>query len=558
MSDVSPGALSMSPKPGLGQTPPSGGTPQGIDSRQRSRTEARRPSGAIYTSDPYSGHPEQDPEDAVHVWEADGPMRGRTHYSWSLLKTDSLLRGIESGPVVPRRDQQNIMLDAQSKSIVAEFPAPHLCRSLAARYFDTFGTVYHLVDEEEFNTLLERSLADPRTTSLCFALRALTVFAIGNSTVSFEDAPLPRSLTLRWLELASPTTTIALETSSEFDVEAIRTWTLINLARQTISSNEMADYVSAGGAVKAGMACGMHRIDAQSQLSQASYDRMMLFYAAVDLDLTASITAGLPPTKHGPDNSLGRRNCCEYRGTASSDDLRAALYGSICVRYRILDCLNRDAALSYWQVQDLTDELTRSMSAVALRRPWDKQSSFLLEYTTATYRRFLFALHRPFADFDGSQIVAQSARIVSELARKQILDNIQYWNEGTDRSPMAALFLGYGVTAHADVLHALCYFWWSARKSEDDMNVVNRALQFVARDDSEFTLERFSRHSQQMHWTHRDSWLIYSIAEMATAHVRIARHCAVDSPGYDAAMDLARLDVKERLVRVASSRDHLR
>lgn len=479
-------------------------------------------------------------------------MRGRTHYSWSLLKTGPLLRGIQNAPNAPRRGQQDIMLDAQSKSIVAEFPEPHLCRSLTARYFETFGAVYHLLDEEEFRTLLERSLADHRTASLCFALRALVVFAIGNSTIAFENAPLPRTLTLRWLELASPTTTIALETASEFDIEAIRTWTLINLARQTISSNEMADYVSAGGAVKAGMACGMHRIDPRSQLSQDSYNRIMLFHAAVDLDLTASITAGLPPTKHGPDDSLGNRNCCEYRDMASSNETRAALYGSICVRYRILDCLNRDASVPYWQVQDLTDELTRSMSAVALQRSWDKQSSFLFEYTTATYRRYLFALHRPFAD------LAQSARIVSELARKQVLDNIQYWTEGGDRSPMAALFLGYGVTAHADVLNALCYFWWSVRKSEDDMSVVNRALQFVARDDSEFTLERFSRHSQQMHWTHRDSWLIYSIAEMAAAHVRIARHYPVDSPRYEEAMQLAALHVKERLVQVASSREQLR
>lgn len=480
-------------------------------------------------------------------------MRGRTHYSWSLLKTESLLRGIQNVPTAPSRGQQDIMLDAQSKSIVAEFPSPQLCRSLATRYFETFGTVYHLLDREEFVTLLERSLADPRTSPLDFALRALVVFAIGNSTVPFEEAPLPRTLTLRWLELASPTTTIALETASEFDIEAIRTWTLINLARQTTSSNEMADYVSAGGAVKAAMACGMHRIDARIQLSQDAYDRTMLFHAAVDLDLTASITAGLPPTKHGPDNSLGKRNCCEYRDSSSSDETRAALYGSICVRYKILDCLNRDASLSYWQVQELTDELTRSMSAVALQRPWDKQSSFLLEYTTATYRRYLFALHRPFAD------LAQSARIVSELARKQILDNIQYWTEGGSRSPMAALFLGYGVTAHADVLNALCYYWWGVRKAENDMSsVVNRALQFVARDDSEYTLERFCRHSQQMHWTHRDSWLIYSIAEMATAHVRIARHYPVDSPGYEEAMHLARLDVRERLARVAASRDQLR
>lgn len=494
--------------------------------------------------------------DVMHVWEPNGPKRGRTHYSWSLLKTEALFEWLDGMPVAPGRNRQMTAPDTQLQSIVAEFPSPELCRALAAKYFETFGTVYYLLDKETFLDLLDQSLINPRSTPLCFAVRALVVFAIGNAVIPFEDAPLPRSLSMKWIELASPTTTIALETSSEFDIESIRTWTLINLARQTISSNEMADYVSAGGAVKAGMACGMHRIDTRSRLSQDSYDRLMLFNAAVDLDLNASITAGLPPTQHGSTDTLAKQYLGDDQEITSAEGTRLALYGSIGVRYRILDCLNREDSIAYSEAQALTDQLTRTMGAVALQRPWTVgEPSFLLDYATATYRRYLFALHRPFVDLGTGGQTLQSARIVAELARKQVLDNLEYWEQGRDRAAMAALFLGYGVTAHADILHAVCYLWWDVRKTEDEMSVVNRALQCVARDDSEHTLDRFCRHSAQMHWTHSDSWLIYTIARMATAHVRAVKHYPRGSEGYCSAMDREALDVKDALVRAVAERE---
>ena len=138
----------------------------------------------------------------VHVWDAHHPKRGRTHYSWSLLKTESLVQGLGDLPPAPRRGHLPILLDTQTHGIMAEFPAAELCRRLAARYFETFGTVYELLDEREFNAMLERSLTEPEKTPLCVAIQSLIVFAIGNATLPLHPPVRVETIAERRIRLS--------------------------------------------------------------------------------------------------------------------------------------------------------------------------------------------------------------------------------------------------------------------------------------------------------------------------------------------------------------------
>ncbi|KAF2171435.1 hypothetical protein M409DRAFT_18552 [Zasmidium cellare ATCC 36951] len=334
-----------------------------------------------------------------------------------------------------------------------ELPEKSATKKLIHRFFDTIARPYNILDREHFWRQYEAMCSNPRAVKVCFVIEVLMVVGLANATFPAEDQPLGGKRTANWLALASSVPATAMDLR-DFDVETIRLWALINLYRQTLRVDDVADYVYTASTLHAGIVVGLNHPDTWSQ----GLKRYQLWEALVELNLQASLSAGLPPSLSLGDASLaplGDEAETSPSPVLSNADLTDVLRRSRSIRHRIITLLNSEIRLRYETIAKLDLELTETMGTSVGSGPTvsGKGLIFYFSVVSACYSRTLAALHRPFSHTNAPAL-HYSRRLSAALATNhlQSLDRIHSAGSG---EAFARLMSERGGTYIAGVFNSL-------------------------------------------------------------------------------------------------------
>ncbi|OJJ42902.1 hypothetical protein ASPZODRAFT_136759 [Penicilliopsis zonata CBS 506.65] len=300
-----------------------------------------------------------------------------------------------------------------------DLPPKAICDQSMARYFETFGTVFRIVEwaelreqYESFWTLPDEQIRCENAVMLCLVL------AIGNGMLPPGQGRLPRSDVLRLLGVAKAWKAAIAEVES-YSLWLLRVDFLLLLARLVHCTGPPSDAVASANLVRSAMAISLHKEPAEAvAASLSAHDRerrRRIWYAVLELDVRYALDAGMQPIYLGeweslppqPDETVpmvietGEE---EIQNPWLLENLRVqqtALDRSLPLRMKIAHWLNKprfdaDHALA----QDLTSQLSNMMaspSSTASSFSSSSSSSFLEAYVRLVYQRTLLAVHCPFA-----------------------------------------------------------------------------------------------------------------------------------------------------------------
>lgn len=269
---------------------------------------------------------------------------------------------------------------------------------LTSKFMETFGTMFQVIDFDELRELHDRMWLDHPIGCDAFALLSL-VFCIGNAFVS-KGSPhrLAPSVAFRWFETARGWRNTAIPVS-KYNFRTMRVDILLYVTRLLYGCGFPTDAVSSGTLVRNAMAMGLHRSRVNAARSPEEQQlRRNMWFAVLELDVQASLEAGLPPTC--PGGSLHE----EVLPDLSDLPGRELLARSLSIRSRIADTLNRcEGDLSYEVVQDLHKELIKTVGGSLCRPQGTTVNDFVWNYAEIRLRRAFIALHWTFAVQDDTR-----------------------------------------------------------------------------------------------------------------------------------------------------------
>ncbi|KAK4499944.1 hypothetical protein PRZ48_008130 [Zasmidium cellare] len=433
-------------------------TPPQSSERERSLQLLEEASHSTQAQRPHSRLP-------THDWiPQQGPVRGRTHTTWLLRKFDPLLvylgrETLGDNPIVEdntwmnrNREQEPLPQAHQfAGSVYDKLPPPETCHELVARFFDTFDTVYSVINRNIFAPYYNILFSNPKEVPICFVIKVLVMMAIANATYPPDEAPVPKQSIEEWMDLASSIPPSALE-AGDFMLHTAHIFTTLSLAEQLLKLDVTAAYVRSGTYVRAAMVLDLHRVE-------AACEKRRVWEAIMDLDLHASLAAGVIPASPLPPAP----DIQSFTGLYSSDnmeDLSDVLPRSLHVRHKIVTLLNSEKHLQFEQVVELSSELTKAMAPVSTSDGVpDNRKTFLYRYLSFTYGRWLAALHRPFFMMNDPAFYL-SRTMTTRLSKQYMKEIIAVYSKKAGPDPFANLLIGHGImfrNEHRQAHMALCY-----------------------------------------------------------------------------------------------------
>lgn len=330
-------------------------------------------------------------------------------------------------------------------SVYDQLPPPETCHELVARYFETFDTVYPIMNRNIFGPYYNLLHSDPKDVPICFVIKVLIVMAIANATYPPDEAPISPCSIAKWMDLASSLPPSALE-AGDIMLHTAHMFAQLSLAEQLLKLDATAAYIHSGTYVRTAMALDLHRVEVASE-------KRRLWEAILDLDLHASLAAGVAPSSPLPASPV-------IEASTSFDDLADVLPRSLHVRHKIGTLLNSEKHLQFEQVIELSSELSKAMAPVSTSNDVpENKKTFLYRYLSFTYGRFLAALHRPFFMLNDPALYL-SRDMTIRLAKQYMKEIIAVYNKPAGSDPFANLLIGRGVmfrNEHRQAHMALCY-----------------------------------------------------------------------------------------------------
>ncbi|KAF2168930.1 hypothetical protein M409DRAFT_52917 [Zasmidium cellare ATCC 36951] len=417
----------------------------------------------------------------THDWiPQQGPVRGRTHTLWLLRTFDPLLVYMgrdrlgenpinEDNTWMNRNREQEPLPQAHqfAGSVYDKLPPSETCHELVARYFDTFDTVYSIINRNIFAPYYNILFSDPKGVPICFVIKVLVMMAIANTTYPPDEAPVSKSSIAEWMDLASSVPPSALE-AGDFMLHTAHIFTTLSLAEQLLKLDATAAYIRSATYVRTAMVLDLHRVEVASE-------KRRVWEAIMDLDLHASLAAGVMPASPLPaaPNLQPSTVTCMYSND-NSEDLSDVLPRSLHVRHKIVTLLNSEKHLQFEQIVELSSELTKAMAPVSTSDNVPQhRKTFLYRYLSFTYGRFLAALHRPFFLLSDPAFYL-SRTMITRLATQYMKEIIAVYNKKAGSDPFAHLLIGHGImfrNEHRQAQMAICYEMLRSGDDTGDLDV---------------------------------------------------------------------------------------
>lgn len=320
-----------------------------------------------------------------------------------------------------------------------DIPPREDCIRLIGLFFENYAQVFPVLHQTDFERSYYMATSAPDTFAADnnFAIMLLIVLLLGNTLLDVDRRPVTPGIAAKWLESAQSWQNTALQ-SVTFNWEQIQIFVLLNLVRQVSKVNTAADWISTGSAARAAMTAGFHR--SQSLLFSTGHMARVLWTSLVELDLQASLAAGLLPIT---SSNITQIDPFSKGSSAGLSDAWHGLVSIMPLRHDILMKLNCELRTKHQDAVQLARELTSSVGSL-LKSGRKPGNNFAFEYLGFVYRRFMFALHRPFA-IQEDPAFHFSQRVCVNLALTHI-ERICRIHQASpkSRTPFENLLISYG------------------------------------------------------------------------------------------------------------------
>ncbi|KAH6889279.1 hypothetical protein B0T10DRAFT_487651 [Thelonectria olida] len=287
--------------------------------------------------------------------------------------------------------------------------------TLANLYFASFESTHRILHIPTFWADYRRYWDYPDSVTTSLRLTILLVLAIGSSLCDYptpEDAIRNAELVHHWIYAAETWLAGPLE-KDRVDLAGLQIYCLTLVARQIFSIGGDTVWMSTGSLIHRAMQIGLHRdpqnLPGKPMSVLQTEVRRRLWGTILELVVQASLDARMPPRisfdefdTQLPSNvddveidestTVAPSHPPDHFTTTS---IQLALLGSIPVRLRILNLLNKfDAETSYQDILALSSELTEALHMNnCLMKDTQGSTPFhrnLLDYLV---RRFMIPLH---------------------------------------------------------------------------------------------------------------------------------------------------------------------
>ncbi|KAF5657018.1 C6 zinc finger domain-containing protein [Fusarium heterosporum] len=345
---------------------------------------------------PSSDHAFQDPDVASVIAQA-GEFLTKCKTMAKNIKLTRPTRGLLSTPdflVPPSRETSDIMVDL---------------------YFKSFESTHRILHGPTFMTEYNKYWEHPESATDSLRLTILLVIATGSSIFEYvtpEDSLRNAELVHHWI-YASETWLAGPLEKDRVDLAGLQIYCLTLLARQIFSIGGDTVWMSTGSLVHRAMQIGLHRDPGHlggkpMPLLQAEI-RRRLWGTILELVIQASLDSRMPPRisfdefdtqqpANLNDDEMDDSTSVipsHPPGSFTSTSVQLALLGSLSVRLRIINVLNKpDDEASYQDILALSSELTNALHMNnTLTKPGQGSTTFhrnLLDYLV---RRFIIPLH---------------------------------------------------------------------------------------------------------------------------------------------------------------------
>ncbi|KAJ4250985.1 hypothetical protein NW762_011635 [Fusarium torreyae] len=368
-----------------------------------------------------------------------------------------------------RRNKLQARDSIASARLSDELPPVDVIRLLVSRYFETFHTIFPVLNEVGFTKDLNDLLENLSNTPFYLLVQVILVLALANGTYSPSQAPIPQSKSFVWLDLASSVPTTALELD-ECSIDTLRVIALLNTAKQALKLNETADYVYSGAGVRFSMMLGLNRTDVVDKTLTQIWDTVR------ELDLHACLACGAAPTVSSDKYEEFPKRRWADQGTISTHEsyvsteaLHDILRRSRDTRTKITTLVNTEQHLQFQDVMALSQKLANDMAPISNNAKVQEQQSFAYKYVLFVYQKFLATLHRPFAPFR-DPVFYLSRDITRNQAQDHYRQVCAAFRGGRNEEPFAALIAGNGTMFRIQAIQSALWLSFELYR-EDDYDV---------------------------------------------------------------------------------------
>ncbi|KAK1675454.1 hypothetical protein BDP55DRAFT_632138 [Colletotrichum godetiae] len=289
-------------------------------------------------------------------------------------------------------------------SIFEEFPPRSTTELLIERYFDTFGSVFALLQKPTFQDQALRFWEKPESVPIAICIQILLVIAIGNGTLDTTSGRLPDTKIEGWWHLILAWQSVALR-SNPCDVSTLQACCLIDIMRQVYSLDSTATWSSSGMLARNAMVAGLHRdpsITGDRLFKGELETQQNLWYTILELDLQSSMTEGIVTTV-GPDDwdmSLpappSRSNGIGEGAHLDASSPVGYLISTLRTRMRIANFLNDIRCSTKYEEASRLQETLEAVARPLLANSSPDHGNFALCFSSILCQRSLLALHLPF------------------------------------------------------------------------------------------------------------------------------------------------------------------
>ncbi|KAJ3940532.1 uncharacterized protein N0V96_009536 [Colletotrichum fioriniae] len=263
-------------------------------------------------------------------------------------------------------------------SMFEEFPPRLTTDFLIRQYFDTFGSVFALLQKPIFQDQVLRFWEKPESVPISDCIQILLVIAIGNGTLDTSSGRLPDTKIEGWWHLILAWQGVALR-SNPCDVSTLQACCLIDIMRQVYSLDSTATWSSSGMLARNAMVAGLHR-DPSITGDRLTKDELEiqqnLWYTILELDLQSSMNEGILTTIGPDDWDMSLPAPPKPNGIGEGSFLGASspvgyLISTLRTRMRIANFLNDiRCSMKYEEASKLQETFEAVAPSITDHKPW--------------------------------------------------------------------------------------------------------------------------------------------------------------------------------------------
>ncbi|PYI09954.1 hypothetical protein BO78DRAFT_276676, partial [Aspergillus sclerotiicarbonarius CBS 121057] len=318
------------------------------------------------------------------------------------------------------------------------------CDRLIRLYLDTFESVFRVLHIPAFMRQYEMYWTNPMGSSRAFPSALALVLGIGACFVSNADDDELQPMAFRWIYGAQFWLMESFE-SCDIDLSVLQVSALLLLARQTITDPSELVWISGDFPLRIAVVLGLHKEARIHYPDLGPVDieiRKRLWATILEMSIQSCLDTGMPPSISNddfdcePPLNLDDINVSNP-STAAADTadfftqstIQRMLMQSMPVRLEIVrycNALKKSPSQDYQRILKLgmqLDSLCRSQTAQLQSYQMDtsqdttKPTEFQIRLLNIMTRRFLLALHSPFAvESKADQSFYFSRKVLTENA----------------------------------------------------------------------------------------------------------------------------------------------